>query len=317
MLPSLLGPDYAIIARDLFKEPVETIFEVLRSYFLIPAQRIYSGNYSAKVYLRVPADLKLAESHRKEVEDILANHTDYLAQIPLEVEDGEDETAIEKASIKLDYFIRQVSQILDLSSELRESRIQFSDSLSSVQKNRFMIALLRVLFFGPIGELINPDFVPVNDEEEQIPDPGRSDSYLQEFIKTCVAKYKLERLSYNPEVVKQRIEEANEREHQRFLDKLDKLAPHLRKIELEKKRIGAGDWAIGGTKAAFAYDQDQWEANRQVMGGNYAAISTWSPDGDLPVGVEGYDATGYNEGPPGYERGGEEGYDVAQPNDDD
>ena len=317
MLPALLGSDYGVIARDLFKEPVETIFEVLRSYFLIPAQRIYSGNYSAKVYLRIPADLKLAEPHKKELEDILSNHTDYLIQRPLELEEGEDDTAIEKASIKMDYFIRQLSQILDISSELRESRIQFSDTLSSVQKSRFMVVLLRVLFFGPIGELIDPEFVPIDEEEEQIPDPGRSDSYLQGFIKGCVEKYKAERLSYNPEAVKQRIEEANEREHQRFIDKIDKLPPHLQKVELEKKRIGAGDWAIGGTKAAYAYDKDQWEANRQVMGGNYAAISAWSPDGELPEGVEGYDPTGYNEGPPGYAGGDEGGYDVAQPNDDD
>ena len=317
MLPVLLGPDYTVIARDLFKEPVETIFEVLRSYFLIPAQRIYSGNYSARVYLNVPAALKLAEAHKKEVEDILSNHTDYLIQRPLELEEGEDEKNIEKALIKLNYFINQLSSILNMSSELRECRIQFSDTLSSVQRSRFMITLLRVLFFGPIGELIDPDFVPIDEEEEQIPDPGRSDSYLQEFIKGCVEKYKAERLSYNPEVVKQRIEEANEREHQRFIDKIDKLPPHLQKVELEKKRIGAGDWAIGGTKAAYAYDQDQWEANRQVMGGNYAAISTWSPDGELPVGAEGYDPTGYNEGPPGYGRGDEGGYDVAQPNDDD
>jgi hypothetical protein len=317
MLPALLGLDYYnIIARDLFKEPVETIFEVLRSYFLIPAQRIYR-NYNSRVYLRVTTDLKLAEPHRKEIEDILSNHTDYLRERPLEVEEGEDESAIEKANIKMDYFIRQLSQILDISSELRVSRIQFSDTLSSVQTSRFMTALLRVLFFGPIGQLINPDFVPIDEEEEQIPDPGRSDSYLQGFIKGCVEKYKAERLSYNPEVVKQRIEEANEREHQRFIDKIDKLPPNLQKVELEKKRIGAGDWAIGGTKAAWSYDQDQWEANRQVMGGNYAAISTWSPDGELPEGVEGYDPTGYNEGPPGHGRGDEGGYDVAQPNDDD
>lgn len=313
MLPALLGPDYNIIARELLKESVETIFEVLRSYFLVPAQRIYSGNYSAKVYLRVTADLKLAESHRKEVEDILANHTEYLTQMPLELDDGEDDTAIEKASIKLEHFISQVSKILDLSSELRECRIQFSDTLSGVEKKRFMATLIRVLFFGPIGELIDPEYVPMNDEEEQIPDPGRSDSYLQNFVKACVAKYKAERLSYNPEVVKQRIEEANEREHQRFIDKIDKLPSHLKKVELEKKRIGAGDWQGVG----WSYDADQWEANRQVMGGNYAAISTWSPDGELPEGVEAYDPTGYNEGPPGHGEDQGMGYDVAQPNDDD
>jgi hypothetical protein len=53
------------------------------------------------------------------------------------------------------------------------------------------------------------------------------------------------------------------------------------------------------------------------MGGNYAAISTWSPDGELPEGVEAYDPTGYNEGPPGHGEDQGMGYDVAQPNDDD
>jgi hypothetical protein len=40
------------------------------------------------------------------------------------------------------------------------------------------------------------------------------------------------------------------------------LSPEEKKVELMKKRLGLGDWAVGGTKAIFSLDPDQYERER-------------------------------------------------------
>ena len=49
-------------------------------------------------------------------------------------------------------------------------------------------------------------------------------------------------------MVRDRIEKARETEKQRFIASLDNLSPEERRVELVKKRLGIGRWAIGGTK---------------------------------------------------------------------
>jgi hypothetical protein len=47
-----------------------------------------------------------------------------------------------------------------------------------------------------------------------------------------------------------------------FINRLDKLTPEEKKVELMKKRLGLGEWAVGGTKAIFSLDPDQYERER-------------------------------------------------------
>jgi hypothetical protein len=47
-----------------------------------------------------------------------------------------------------------------------------------------------------------------------------------------------------------------------MINKLAKMTPEEKKVELMKKRLGLGDWAIGGTKAIYQYDPEQYERER-------------------------------------------------------
>jgi hypothetical protein len=61
------------------------------------------------------------------------------------------------------------------------------------------------------------------------------------------------------------------------------------------KKIGAGEWAVGGTKAIYSYDADHWEKMRTMLASNYDAASTYSPYGEIPLVAfqEPRDETGY------------------------
>jgi hypothetical protein len=86
-----------------------------------------------------------------------------------------------------------------------------------------------------------------------------------------------------------RIQEAllarAEMEKASFIQKLDKLDREMRKIELIKKKLKLGDWAVGTVKNLFSYDADFFEFER----GQRAAMGLPDFAGDItgPGGAEG------------------------------
>jgi hypothetical protein len=162
--------------------------------------------------------------------------------------------------------------------------------------------------------LIDPSINPETEDGPLTVDPGVSDTFLLKFGRSCLQRYMKERLSYNPEVVRQKVEEAKELEKQRFIMGIQKLSEEERKAELMMKTLGIGKWAIGGTKLVYSYDPDQWEKNRADIANNYGAAAGYSPEGDMPAEFANFDPTGYFEG----DRAEGEGYDMnMHPENDD
>ena len=54
-----------------------------------------------------------------------------------------------------------------------------------------------------------------------------------------------------------------ELEKNSFIQKFDKLDRDLRKVELMKKKLKIGDWAVGNVKNLFTYDADFFEFERE------------------------------------------------------
>jgi hypothetical protein len=189
--------------------------------------------------------------------------------------------------------VEQLSEINKISTELRISRMKFSPKLTEVQVQMFFNQIMKTLVLGPLGELANPEVNPESPDGMTSPDPANSDQFLIKFVSACLVKYKKEAVSFNPEETKQKIAEAKELEAQRFVKKLDKLTPEERQIELQKKKYGYGDWAIGGTKLVYSYDADQWVKNTEAAQMDYAAASGFTPEADLPIDITDMDLTGY------------------------
>jgi len=62
--------------------------------------------------------------------------------------------------------------------------------------------------------------------------------------------------------IRDRVNARIEKEKQMFIDKLDAKELELRKLELMKKKLKIGDWAVGTTKKLFSYDPEMFEFER-------------------------------------------------------
>jgi hypothetical protein len=289
LIANLLDETSMKYFRAILLESPESIFEILKTYFLVPAQRILTS-YDPKKFLTVPGQYKLAPTHKTELNTILENHTSFIKDYFLDPEEDEDEDTYLKAELKLETFVDQLSQLIKNGKELKISRLQFSSKMTMVQLRMFLIELMRVFVYGPIGSLIDPNVNPDEDEDESV-DPGKSDSFLENFIVSCMNKYKEEKLVYNPEMVKQKIVESTEKENQRIINRIDKLPDNLRKLELEKKKNKMGDWYIG--KAAYSYDPDHWEKHREEIANDYKNAENSSVALPDMIDIAQIDPTGY------------------------
>ena len=273
------GPGYLKVLESIIDTPVYTAFEVLRSYFLVPAQRLLN-NYDSKDTLTVQQYYKLASEHSKDLQKILQKHTDYTTELTLypisDEEEGEEESpesrALEKARLKFQTFVDKLSELLKQSAELRVSRIRVDMKIPMLAYKTLLKEIVRTIVMGPISDLLNPNVLPSDESYEGI-DTASSDSIVKEFIEGMITKYRNEYLSYNPAIVKQKLEDSKEKEKQRFIKDLDEKNLDEKRVELMKKRLGIGKWAIGGTKLVYAYDPEQWEKNRQELLTNYGEAS--------------------------------------------
>jgi hypothetical protein len=299
---------------SILNEAPRNIFEILRSYFLVPSLRGLSS-YDNTSFLKVGKHFLLAEEHNRELNEVLEIHTKYLHNFSVFSDNADEEYGINinylKAYLKLQHFINQLTEIINQANELRPGRMRVDSKISNEAIEEFYKELMRLILFGPFGELINPDVIP-EDQDVEV-DPGLSDKFLLEFGRNCLATYQRERLSYNPTIVKQRIEEAREREKQRFISDMNRMSEEERKLEIMKKNLGIGEkWSIGGTKITYAYDKDNFEKQRELFAPNYAALRS---GGDLSDAAVMFNPTGYNDTEGMYET--ENGYDVNQYAEDD
>lgn len=296
-----LGDARLKLLTSMLDEPTGQVFEILRSYFLVPIQRVLSGQGYAPVH--VPAHYKLEKEHKVIVNEMIDKHLEFIKKFDLYPEDAPE--SLMKAQFKLEQFRIQMGEFMALSPELRVSRIKFSKKLSQEQVARFLKELLRVWLIGSLGQLIDPDVVPEVEGIDLAAEDGHSDSFIVRFLATVLAHYSGERLAYNPTIVKQKIEEATEAEHQRFLNKMRGMSEEDKRIEMEKKSLGMGMWGRGKTNLGNLFSGEELELRRQEMLGDYGTLMMGGPDGlvgDMQGGQ--VDAFGFETA------GDEEGYDV-------
>ena len=69
-------------------------------------------------------------------------------------------------------------------------------------------------------------------------------------------------MNFSEDQIRDMIARRIEAEKMTFINRLDRLTPEEKKVELMKKRLGLGEWSVGGTKAIFSLDPDQYERER-------------------------------------------------------
>ena len=262
------------VLLSILKEPVPTIFEIIRSYFLVPAQRILAG-FDIET-LKVRNDYGLSIDHKNTLKTILDDHSDICTKFGIYTLNSE----------KLAHFVEQYSVILSKANEVRVQRLQFGPIL--------LQELMRIFFFGPLGMLIDET---IQADEETV--AGERDVNSTKFVWECIRKYNKEKMSYSKVAVRERIKEAEEQEKQTFIDEFDKLSEEEKRMELMKKEMRIGRWAIGGTSLVYKYNKNYWDKTYKEGVGITDVLLKEGPEGQEELGGL----------PANYE---EEGYDVEQ-----
>lgn len=119
--------------------------------------------------------------------------------------------------------------------------------------------LLRAFVMGAIEKFINPGVIPEGDEEivgEQ------NIKGMYEALKKALTKYVNGSYVPSDEEIRLALEQRAEKERQKFVKRLDGMTKEGRQVELQLKKLGMGEWAIGGSKAIREYDPERQEAER-------------------------------------------------------
>jgi hypothetical protein len=141
-----------------------------------------------------------------------------------------------------------------------------------------------------------PNHVPSNDPGLLAPTstisvPARLPAKI---LQSCLLKYKEEGLAYSQDQIRELIQDRQEKEKAKIIQDKSDMTPEQRRLDNLLQRLGMGKWAVGGTKAIWRYDPNQYVSEKEAM--EAAGITRFAPQVDV------YEADG--------------GYDVAQTTED-
>jgi hypothetical protein len=145
--------------------------------------------------------------------------------------------------------------------------MQFSDKISIIHMDMFLKMIFRVVLFGSVWDLLNPQFTPeIEGDFDFSSEKDTVHASFKSLFRDLILQYEEEKMSYNPTEVREKIAEAKEKEKQGFIQIFDNLPDEERQIELIKKRAKIGRWAQGNGKLAYSYDPDDYDRRRSEMG---------------------------------------------------
>ena len=234
--------------RKLFEQSPTQVVESVRTYFLVPFQRLLTGFHIDT--LKVSTKYGLPTQTRDDIDKVLHDHLTYLTQLKKYVKGY--------TSLKLMEAKKQLARILPiLQNEIRSTVIP-----GGTQGTPYIVGTLLI---GILGEFINPNITPTASAEGTGELGGSYEPTARvplNILEVCLSRLQLEGLNFSEDQSRDMIARRIEAEKMTFINRLDRLTPEEKKVELMKKRLGLGEWSVGGTKAIFSLDPDQYERER-------------------------------------------------------
>ena len=278
------------IYDKLVSEGAESITRFLQSYAIVPLSQLISKKSQV---MSVPKAWKLSVQHENDVMRMLIEHRDYLSKF-----NKIDVTPWLKA--KVETFLVQSRAIINKLEVLRPLQIP-----GGAQTYGFF---LKFCLFAPLANFVDPNTMPIaKDGDIEVPASQVEQQALfpAKFVSEMAVRFKNEGLRFTPERIRELIAERNEKEKANIIKNMNGLSRAGKEIEQIKMRLGLGEWAVGGTKAVYAYDADRYDIEREQRAqAGIIDFPGYGPEGPGAPGA-GRDVDGlgyYNQG------GDEEGY---------
>lgn len=284
-----LGDKTFEIYEEFIKLPPQELGENLRTYFLVPFQRILTMKEGSlgtfKPSIKPSTTTEFSSEVIKDLQEAYARHTSYLNDI---IKDIPKKDVYIKA--KMREVVDRLSVVVPVFIKIVRSTALRGGTVASTFLQRAIVA-------GIFSEFINPNHIPSNDPNIVAPSsalttPAKTPARI---LQACLLKYKQEGLAYTQDQIREMIQDRVEKEKAEIIKKKNKMTPEQRRLDNMLQRYGMGEWAVGGTKAIWRYDPNQYVSEKDAM--TAAGIARFGPQMDV------------------YERDG--GYDVEQTREDD
>jgi hypothetical protein len=263
--------------------------ETLRSYFLIPFQRVLTnqeiGPRKFRPLVKPSQTSDFSPAVMADLEEAYKRHTSYLNDI---IKDIPKTDVFIKA--KLREVVNKLSVMIPFFTKILRPTVVRGGQIAATYVQRCMVA-------GMFAEFISPNHVPSSEPGVVAPTSAISTpaKMPSQILLACLKKYQTEGLSYSQEQIREMIQDRIEKEKNQIMRDKSEMTPEQRKLDNMLQRLGMGKWAVGGTKAIWRYDPNQYVSEREAM--EAAGITRFAPEVDV------------------YERDG--GYDVVQTREDD
>jgi hypothetical protein len=283
-----LGADAASALTAVLKQSVTQCCESIRTYFLLPFQRLVVG--FKPTAFKVQSSYDLPPETRDDVHTALGLHLGYLEQVKKHVKGY--------TAMKLDVARSRLATVLPVLQREVRAGILPGGAMG-------LSYLVGSLILGILGEFINPNVVPAGagagiggavDATARVP---------LNILELCITRLKTEGLNFTEEQIRDMIARRDQMELRLFIKKLE-LPPDEKKMALRIKRLGLKEWGKGAANV-YTLNADQYERDREQR------LAMGLVDfGQDPATAAALAALSAADAYGGGGAGAEAGYDVAQ-----
>lgn len=240
-----IGADAVRIAEQLVNQSPTSLVQSLQTYFLVPFQRLRSKFHVSS--LKVQKGYELGEGTEEDLHAFLFKHLEYMDELTKQM-DKVTKAKVEDARKKLIVCI-------PLLQEHVRTPLLPGGAIG-------MPYLLQAMVMGIFAELANPNIIPKG--------VGKADAMdargAMKVLSICLGRFRIEGLNFTRDEIRALIARREEVEKMRIISKFDRMTPEQKAAELLKKKLGMGDWAVGGTDAIWKYNSNQYERERAERG---------------------------------------------------
>jgi hypothetical protein len=169
------------------------------------------------------------------------------------------------------------------------------------------------LISGILAEFINPNVMPTQPIVGAVGTLDATTRVPLNILDTCLIRLETEGLLYTEEQIRERIAKRIEAEKVAVLRRMDNMTPEEKRVTLMNQRLGLKEYAVGGTKAIFLLNEDQYERER-IQRGEMGLATEFGATGEMAEAMQQF---ANEEAYGGGGDGAEGGYDNVQMDADD
>ena len=244
-LKGFIGERELSLLDSMLEQPIRQVIESINISIVLPLSRILNGYNIHQLYL--PNSYNLEGYIKEDIHKFIGIHTQFIEPL-------KDKLGTTFARSKISFALKQLSAFLNtLQYKVREPLILGGK-----------IGLPYIIKAGIVNilkDMVDPNVVsPENFNDNTSLDTTSRIPIL--ILKELLNKYRTERFKLTDEDIRIEIAKRDEKEKMLIISKFDRMTKEEKGLELAKKRLGIGDWAVGGTKAIYAYNPEQYERDR-------------------------------------------------------